>query len=130
MKKFSSVVIVCISLVYGSEIPDNINKILNDNSCMSCHNIATPYKAPPFAKIARRNLKWYGDNAQERITDSIKNGSIGKYPPFGNTTMPSFPYLNRQQLDNLSKWILSLNSYGYNKRGNCYRGRGGYNYEH
>jgi len=117
MKKIILGLVIYGSLAFSSDIPINVEKILNDNNCRSCHNIVGPHKAPPFAGISRRNLRWYGNNAKNVIIKSIKNGSYGKYPPFSDTQMPSFSNLDDNQLEILANWILSLANYtqGYGR---------------
>ena len=87
---------------------DSAQVLIEKNNCMSCHNIMGMKDAPPFAGIAHRNSRM--GNAKKTIEDSIKNGSKGKYPMFSNTRMPAFSHLNKEELNTLSKWVLSQSS--------------------
>ncbi len=87
---------------------DSAEVLIEKNNCMSCHNIMGMKDAPPFVGIAHRNKRM--GNAKKTIENSIKNGSKGKYPMFSNTEMPSFSHLSKNDLNTLSKWVLSQSS--------------------
>jgi cytochrome c551/c552 len=101
--------------------------LLEQNGCMSCHNIYGPNKAPAFMGISRRNLNFYSyDKAKEKIINSIKNGSSGQYRYFVDAQMPSFPNISNQDLDKIATYILNLSNNmpkGHNGRGGMH-GRG------
>jgi len=84
----------------------DVQTILTNNGCMGCHAIASRKAAPAFAGIAKRNLRFNGDNAANVIKNSIKNGSSGKYPRFNDTAMPAFSNLSEDELDEISTFIL------------------------
>ena len=85
---------------------DSGNNLVKNNGCMSCHNIMGKKLAPAFMGIARKNIKWYGNDAKTHIVKSIKNGSQGKYRHFINSSMPSFNYLSDSDCSTLANWIL------------------------
>ncbi|MEA3331336.1 MAG: c-type cytochrome [Campylobacterota bacterium] len=82
--------------------------LVKENGCMECHNIMGKKLAPAFKGTARKNLKWYGNDAKLKIIDSIKNGSKGKYRNFADTEMPAYGHLADKDLDEISTWILDL----------------------
>ncbi len=89
--------------------------LLQKNGCMACHNIVGPKSAPAFAGIARRNLRWYDlKTAKTNISNAIINGSKGKYPRFTNIAMPSFPNIDKNDLKNITDYIISLQNRYYN----------------
>ncbi|MCD6433504.1 MAG: c-type cytochrome [Sulfurimonas sp.] len=96
--------------------------LAKDNGCMECHNIMGKKLAPAFMGTARKNLKWYGNDAKSKIIDSIKNGSKMKYRNFADTEMPAYKHLSDKDLDEVSTWILDLyrsnrNAMPANRRG-------------
>jgi len=109
-----------MSVALMAEVP----QVVSDSGCMSCHQVmGTSGKAPAFRGIARKNSRWYGESAKDKIMESIAKGSKGKYPRFNNTPMPSHPSLNQAQLEEIATWILS-SWQGGNGRG-MGRGNGG-----
>lgn len=89
-------------------LADTTPKVLTDNGCLACHNVmGQPKSAPSFRGVARKNSKWYGDNAKDKIMESITKGSQGKYRQFNNTKMPPYPNLSQEQLEQIATWILS-----------------------
>jgi cytochrome c len=108
MKKILLIALIAKGL-YATTIVSDVNATIQKNGCFNCHTVVGAYKAPPFAGIARRNIRWYGQKiAKERLINAIKNGSKGKYPRFENTQMPSFSNLNEKELNSIATWILSL----------------------
>jgi len=103
--------------LFASDIPANVDKVLKNNGCMSCHNVFGPNKAPAFAGVARKNIRWYGDNAKNTIINSIKKGSSGKYRRY-NAAMPPYSNLSQKELEDVADWILSLK---FNQRGKGWR---------
>ena len=92
--------------------------LVEQNGCMSCHNIMGMKDAPPFAGISWRNAR-AGASAKAILKQSIKNGSQGKYPMFSNIAMPSFSHLNDQELDTLAEWVLSQSQNMMCDQGKC-----------
>ncbi|HIP13349.1 MAG TPA: cytochrome c [Arcobacter sp.] len=81
-------------------------QLLEQNRCMTCHNIMGKKVAPAFMGTAKKNTKWYGDKAQEMMIKSIKNGSKGKYKKFADTQMPAYPHISDEDLKTITSWIL------------------------
>lgn len=108
MKKVILILFVSVTMLFAV----TAEELVKQNGCMECHNIMGKKLAPAFKGIARKNIKWYGDQAHTKIVTSIKNGSSGKYPNFSGSAMPSFQHLNQSDLDNISEWIL----FQYNKQ--------------
>jgi cytochrome c len=82
------------------------DELVQNNGCMSCHNIMGKKSAPAFMGVARKNLKWFGSDAKSHIKESIKNGSKGKYRHFLGSEMPAFSYLSDSDRETLANWIL------------------------
>jgi len=101
-------VVLSMFLLSGILFAQNAQDIIADNGCMSCHNIMDLKSAPAFAGIARKNKRFYSQNAKSNIMNSIKNGSQGKYRRFAGTKMPAFSHLNDTELNILADYILSL----------------------
>ena len=82
-------------------------ELTKQNGCMECHNIMGKKAAPAFMGTAKKNLKWYGDEAKANIIKGIKNGSKGKYRQFANTEMPAYSNMPDSDLETIASWILS-----------------------
>jgi len=111
MKK---IILTTILILSSSLFANTGEKIAKQNGCMECHNIMGKKLAPAFMGIAKKNMKWFGNNAKEKIIESIKNGSKGKYRNFINTEMPSYKHLPNNDLDMIASWILT--QYNKNKK--------------
>jgi len=93
-------------------------KAVTDNGCMACHQVmGTSGKAPAFRGVAKKNFKWYGESAKDKIMESIAKGSQGKYPRFNNAQMPPYPTLTQEQLEEIATWILGNWQGGGNAQG-------------
>jgi len=117
MKTVVSTILVATSLMASS----SGYSLVKGNGCLSCHAIASKKTAPAFAGIAKKNIRFYGNNAKNMIIQSIKNGSSGKYRKFADVSMPSYFYLSQEQLDTIADFILSQAS---KARGNGGMGKG------
>ena len=95
---------VLATTVLFSSTGEELTKV---NGCMACHNIMGTKEAPAFMGTARKNIKWYGVDAQKMMIQSIKNGSKAKYRNFSNTQMPAYGHLSDSDLDIITTWILS-----------------------
>ncbi len=109
-----------VGLLSSSSFATDATTILNNNGCMSCHNIMGKKDAPAFMGVARRNMRFEGTNAKANIINSIKNGSKGTYRNFTNNEMPPYPNLSDSDLNTIADYILTLN----NKRGMKGKGKG------
>ena len=89
-------------------------QLVKNNGCMECHNVMGKKLAPAFMGIAKKNIRWFGDDAKLKIIKSIKNGSQGKYRRFSDTKMPAFSHLTDKELNSIADWILQ--EYDKNKK--------------
>jgi len=110
MKKIILTVLVANGLLFANDG----EQLVKNNGCMECHNIMGKKLAPAFMGTARKNIRWFSDDAKQKIIESIKNGSKGKYKKFTNTEMPAFNHLTDKELNNIADWI--LNEYVKNKK--------------
>ena len=69
--------------------------------CFSCHGKTIKKVGPSFHTIAKRNTK-----NTKQISDSIKNGSKGKYKEAHNIPMPKFNKLNHKDIQILRQCVL------------------------
>ncbi len=102
MKKLIIGVIVLGSVLLAQDAKE----IMEKNGCFACHAMTTKKKAPAFACIGKRNLRFEGTNAKEVIINSIKNGSQGKYPRFSGSVMPPYKNLSSTELSLIAEYIL------------------------
>ena len=108
--------------LFSGAFATDAQTLLNQNGCMSCHNVMGRKSAPAFMGVARRNLRQNSyQTAKRNIENSIKNGSQGKYRYFTDTQMPPFANLSSDDLDTIATYILSLKSSRGNGKG---RGKG------
>jgi len=99
--------ILTIFLASGVLLANSGEELTKQNGCMECHNIMGKKAAPAFMGTAKKNLKWYGDDAKANIIKGIKNGSKGKYRQFADTEMPAYSNISTSDLDTIASWILS-----------------------
>ena len=69
--------------------------------CITCHRVDKDLVGPSFQNIAKRYK-----NDQNSIENSIKYGAKGKWEKF-KSFMPPFHNINKNDLEELSKWILN-----------------------
>ena len=98
------------NLTQAQALQNRLNKlpagerIALKNNCLGCHKKNKNLIGPSFHTIALR----YKDNLQQ-VQTSIKDGSVGHWDGYKGVHMPPFKEkLNTQEIDTLSKWILSL----------------------
>ena len=122
MKRLSKTILVlfAMGLLASTLFAKNAQTLLEENACMSCHNIRGMNSAPSFMGIARMNSSWLGAS-KDSIMESIKDGSQGKYPMFSNTKMPGFSHLSKEELSTLTEWILEQGSRGMQRK-NMHKG--------
>ena len=103
MKKLILTILVASSVL----LANSGEELIKQNGCMECHNIMGKKDAPAFMGTAKKNLKWYGNEAKANIIKGIKNGSKGKYRQFADTQMPAYSNISENDLDTIASWILS-----------------------
>lgn len=103
--------IILVSTVFVTVVSaQSAQELISTNGCSSCHAVASKKTAPAFAGIGRRNKMQNGLSAKDIIMKSIKSGSSGKYPPFSDNKMPSYPNLSEDELSTIADYILSQSS--------------------
>ena len=71
------------------------------NDCLGCHAVAVKLVGPAFKDVA---AKYEGQSdAAERLAESIRNGSVGKW---GDLPMPAHPKLSAADSKKLAEWVL------------------------
>lgn len=71
------------------------------NDCLGCHAVAVKLVGPAFKDVA---AKYAGQSdATERLVESVRNGSVGKW---GDLPMPSHPKLSAPDAKKLVEWVL------------------------
>lgn len=71
------------------------------NDCLGCHAVAVKLVGPAFKDVA---AKYAGQSdAAERLSESIRNGSVGKW---GELPMPAHPKLSAADTKKLAEWVL------------------------
>ena len=71
------------------------------NDCLGCHAVAVKLVGPAFKAVA---AKYEGQSdAAEQLTQSIRNGSVGKW---GDLPMPAHPKLSAADAKKLAEWVL------------------------
>ena len=71
------------------------------NDCLGCHAVAVKLVGPAFKDVA---AKYAGQSdAAERLVESVRNGSVGKW---GDLPMPAHPKLSAVDAKKLVEWVL------------------------
>lgn len=72
------------------------------NDCLGCHAVNVKLVGPADQDVA---TKYAGQgDALAQLTQSIRNGSVGKW---GDLPMPAHPKLSAAELKRLANWVLS-----------------------
>ena len=77
--------------------------LARNNNCLGCHAIAAKLVGPAFKDVAAK-YDGQGD-AAERLVESIRNGSVGKW---GDMPMPAHPKLSAADAKKLAEWVLKM----------------------
>src|SRR6267378_8032675 len=96
--------LVAMSTMYAMQVePKDVEKLLNDGDCHSCHSIDHKVVGPSYLDISK---KYAGQaTAVDQLTRSIRQGGSGNW---GDLRMPAHPDLNDAQLAEIVRWILLL----------------------
>ena len=82
-------------------LASNVQVLLSNNACLSCHAIAQKIVGPSYRDVA---AKYKGDaQALFMLEVSIKKGSVGKW---GQVPMPPFARLSDVQVKALAEFVL------------------------
>ena len=71
------------------------------NDCLGCHAVAVKLVGPAFKDVAAKYVDQ--SDAAERLSESIRNGSVGKW---GDLPMPAHPKLSAADAKKLADWVL------------------------
>ena len=94
------------ALVLGTSCVVSGNTLANEalakkNDCLGCHAVAVKLVGPAFKDVA---AKYAGQSdAVERLVESVRNGSVGKW---GDLPMPAHPKLSDADTKKLVQWVL------------------------
>ncbi len=80
-------------------------KIALKHKCLGCHKVNKKIVGPSFVDISKKYK-----NSQEKIIDSIQNGSKNSWESSNGAVMPPFKQISKEELEVLSDWILKSNS--------------------
>jgi len=96
--------LVAMSTMYAMQVEQkDVEKLLNDGDCHSCHSIDHKVVGPSYLDISK---KYAGQaTAVDQLTRSIRQGGSGNW---GDLRMPAHPDLNDAQLAETVRWILAL----------------------
>ena len=97
-----SVVLAAASLMACNSFANEA--LARKNDCLGCHAVAVKLVGPAFKEVA---VKYEGQSdATERLAESIRNGSVGKW---GDMPMPAHPKLSAADAKKLAEWVLKIN---------------------
>ena len=77
-------------------------KIALKHRCLGCHKVDKKIVGPSLRSITKR----YQDDIQS-LKNSITNGSQKRWDSSNGAVMPAFKNINKKELDELTKWILT-----------------------
>lgn len=86
----------------GSDISEG-EALVMGSDCKACHTLSTKSVGPTYKDVAKK----YKDNkdAQAILTKKILKGGSGVW---GEVAMPAHPSLTEKEVNEMTKWILSL----------------------
>lgn len=82
-------------------VPDDINNLLNKNTCLSCHDANDRIVGPAYKEVALRN---YTD---EQIVELIYKPKPSNWPDYPSP-MIGLPNVPREEALKIAAWINSL----------------------
>ncbi|HID66297.1 MAG TPA: c-type cytochrome [Aquificaceae bacterium] len=110
MRKF---LLICLTLVPLAGFCSDIEKLLKDKGCFSCHDLEKS-KIGPSYKVISKEYKGKA-NAVNTLVKSITGGSVGKWQGLARKygikiTAFYMPRQNvsREEAKKIAEWILSL----------------------
>ena len=105
MKKAVVSCFLAFGLIFVSQVQANdVEALAKSKNCLSCHAIERKLVGPAYKDIAKGKDPKGGEITVERLVNSIKNGSMGKWGPI---PMPPNPVTD-DEANQLAEWILSL----------------------
>ena len=103
MKKY---VLILGLLSYGianaqPKIPADVEKLLQKNTCLACHNADKKVVGPAYKEVAKRNY------TKDQIVELIYKQKPCNWP--GYPPMAALPNVPRSEALKIATWITSLN---------------------
>jgi cytochrome c len=94
--------LLCAALV-GADSSLANEALARKNDCLGCHAVNVKLVGPAYKDVATK----YADqvDALEQVSQSIRNGSAGKW---GDLPMPPHPKLSAADVKKLGNWVLSI----------------------
>ena len=84
------------------EVREDSSALATKHACFACHRVDTRSVGPGFREIAAKYKN--ANDAQSRITESVKSGSVGSWGP---VPMPGQGHVDGVELAAIVKWILA-----------------------
>jgi cytochrome c551/c552 len=84
-----------------AQVPDDINALLNKNTCLSCHDANDKIVDPPYKEIAKRNY------TAEQIVELIYKPKPSNWPDYVSP-MIGLPNVPREEALKIANWITTL----------------------
>ncbi|WP_175783258.1 c-type cytochrome [Burkholderia anthina] len=85
----------------AADIPANVQRILNSNSCSACHSKTEPVVGPAFDAVAAKYSNT--PDAMERLARKVRSGGSGVW---GQVAMPPNQGISAADLQLVLAWIL------------------------
>ncbi len=101
------------ALISSVSLSADIQKLIKQKGCISCHDISKEKVGPPFKVIAK---EYKGkDGALQILVQSMRSGSVGKWQSLAQKHgirvtafyMPRQP-VSEEEARKIAEWILSL----------------------
>ena len=94
-----ALVLVAVSLIACNSFANEA--LARKNDCLGCHAVAVKLVGPAFKDVAAKYAEQ--SDAAERLVESVRNGSVGKW---GDLPMPAHPKLSAADAKKLVEWVL------------------------
>jgi cytochrome c len=84
-----------------TKIPADVEKLLQKNTCLACHNVDKKVVGPAYKEVAKRGY------TPERIVELIYKPNPANWP--GYPPMAAQPNVPKTEALKIARWIASLN---------------------
>lgn len=95
--------VMCVAAMAAAQtkIPPNVQKLLQKNTCLACHNPDTKLVGPSYKEVMKKkNYK------PEQIVDLIYKPKPANWP--GYPAMTALPQVPKSEALEIAKWIVTL----------------------
>ena len=82
-------------------VPEDINVLLEKNTCLTCHNANEKVVGPAYVEVAKRNY------TPEQIVELIYKPKPSNWPEY-QTPMVGLPNVPEDEALKIANWIVSL----------------------